>query len=103
MVQGDSVIKSATSLLDYVFRNLGFEYLGRDDFIHVKNSPLKTETPIIQSVIKTAIPKKDDSKVNSAKAQGYTGETCGTCGSMRLRQNGTCSICDDCGSTTGCS
>ncbi len=29
-------IKQATSLLDYIFRVLGMEYLGRTDFVHVK-------------------------------------------------------------------
>lgn len=29
-------IKSATSLLDYIFRVLGMEYLGKTDFVHVK-------------------------------------------------------------------
>lgn len=40
---------------------------------------------------------------NQLKAQGYTGETCRNCGSMRVRQNGTCSMCEECGTTTGCS
>jgi ribonucleoside-diphosphate reductase alpha chain len=29
-------IKTATSLLDYIFRVLGMEYLGKTDFVHVK-------------------------------------------------------------------
>ncbi|MCM2281934.1 MAG: vitamin B12-dependent ribonucleotide reductase [Bdellovibrionaceae bacterium] len=29
-------IKSATSILDYIFRLLGMEYLGKTDFVHVK-------------------------------------------------------------------
>src|SRR5579883_2440573 len=35
-VQGHEAIKNATSILDYVFRALGYEYLGRQDFVHVK-------------------------------------------------------------------
>lgn len=44
-----------------------------------------------------------------ARQMGYTGEMCtnavggAVCGSMRVRKNGTCSLCDDCGGTTGCS
>lgn len=34
---------------------------------------------------------------------GYTGNPCPTCGSARMRRNGTCEVCDDCGTTTGCS
>jgi len=35
MVTGHDNIKSATSIIDYMFRMLGFEYLGREDFIQV--------------------------------------------------------------------
>ena len=31
------------------------------------------------------------------------GETCASCGSTRLRRNGTCKVCEECGATTGCS
>jgi ribonucleoside-diphosphate reductase alpha chain len=34
-VQGNDAIKSATSLLDYVFRELAVSYLGRQDLAHV--------------------------------------------------------------------
>ena len=33
----------------------------------------------------------------------YDGSTCPTCGSSRMVQNGTCKVCLDCGTTTGCS
>jgi ribonucleoside-diphosphate reductase alpha chain len=35
MVQGNDAIKNATSILDYVFRELAVSYLGRDDLAHV--------------------------------------------------------------------
>ena len=35
MVTGHGNIKNATSIIDYMFRMLGFEYLGREDFIQV--------------------------------------------------------------------
>jgi ribonucleoside-diphosphate reductase alpha chain len=35
-VQGHPNIKVATSVLDYVFRVLGLEYIGRTDLVHVK-------------------------------------------------------------------
>jgi ribonucleoside-diphosphate reductase alpha chain len=40
---------------------------------------------------------------NEAVSLGYTGEQCDNCGSMKVRRNGTCSVCEDCGHTTGCS
>lgn len=33
----------------------------------------------------------------------YDGSTCPNCGSSRMVQNGTCKVCLDCGTTTGCS
>ena len=36
MVQGNDSIKNATSILDYVFRELAVSYLDRTDLAHVK-------------------------------------------------------------------
>ena len=33
----------------------------------------------------------------------YDGSTCPTCSSTRMVRNGTCKVCLDCGTTTGCS
>ncbi|MHA1158589.1 MAG: vitamin B12-dependent ribonucleotide reductase, partial [Alphaproteobacteria bacterium] len=41
-VQGNDAIKSATSILDYVFRELAISYLGRDDLAHVDTSDTGT-------------------------------------------------------------
>ena len=38
MVEGHPNIKNATSIVDYMFRLLGFEYLQRDDLVQVKPS-----------------------------------------------------------------
>jgi ribonucleoside-diphosphate reductase alpha chain len=35
IVQGNDAIKSATSIIDYVFRELAISYLGRNDLAHV--------------------------------------------------------------------
>ncbi len=34
-VQGNDAIKSATSILDYIFRELAISYLGRNDLAHI--------------------------------------------------------------------
>lgn len=34
---------------------------------------------------------------------GYTGDTCSNCQGSRVRRNGPCLLCDDCGTTSGCS
>jgi ribonucleoside-diphosphate reductase alpha chain len=46
-----------------------------------------------------------EEEIADAKNNGTTvyGEKCSTCKGENLRQNGTCKICLDCGTTTGCS
>lgn len=38
-----------------------------------------------------------------ARSAGYTGSICDICGSTRMRVAGHCMVCEECGSTTGCS
>ncbi len=38
-----------------------------------------------------------------AKQQGYTGSICGSCASTKMKRNGSCEVCLDCGATSGCS
>ncbi|MCW8796117.1 MAG: vitamin B12-dependent ribonucleotide reductase [Chlorobium sp.] len=134
MVQGHNVIKNATSILDYVFRSIGYDYLGRKDFIHVKavdedpsandssdkqegsSNGLPLSEPALSDFASlpgehpaaavAAVEEKAGSvhtQIIQARVQGYSGEQCENCGSMRVRQNGTCKVCEDCGMTTGCS
>jgi len=42
MVQGNDAIKNATSILDYIFRELGISYMGRHDLAHVDQSDFST-------------------------------------------------------------
>lgn len=34
---------------------------------------------------------------------GFTGSTCNNCQSSRMKVSGHCEVCEDCGTTTGCS
>lgn len=38
-----------------------------------------------------------------AKELGYSGDACPHCGGFKMRRNGSCLLCDDCGSASGCS
>ncbi|MEM6667458.1 MAG: vitamin B12-dependent ribonucleotide reductase, partial [Pseudomonadota bacterium] len=40
MVRGNEAIKNATSILDYIFRELAISYLSRDDLAHVNPSDI---------------------------------------------------------------
>lgn len=42
-------------------------------------------------------------RMAQAKLQGYTGAMCGGCGSFKMKRNGSCEVCLDCGATSGCS
>ena len=42
-VEGNEAIRSATSILDYVFRELGVSYLGRDDLANVDPQALNAD------------------------------------------------------------
>ena len=194
-VQGNEAIKNATSILDYIFRELAVSYLSRNDLAHVDPSEigatvmgggvaddkrgekaaassasilyadryvskgltrgLHHKVVIVQDQPKSerissagsyethgalayALRTDDEhiplgaSDVNArdgssaalsashltvsrgakpgkaellaeARAKGYEGEACGTCGNFTLLRNGTCMKCDTCGGTTGCS
>jgi ribonucleoside-diphosphate reductase alpha chain len=43
------------------------------------------------------------SKLVQAKQQGFTGSICSGCGSVKMKRNGSCEVCLDCGATSGCS
>lgn len=45
----------------------------------------------------------EKSNGQAKKSLGYTGDLCDTCGGCRMRRNGACLLCDDCGATSGCS
>lgn len=49
MVNGNDAIKNATSILDYVFRELAISYLGRSDLAHVDQSNFE-QTPLGKDV-----------------------------------------------------
>lgn len=133
MVSGHDNLKMATSVIDYVFRDLACRYLGRHDLVHVKPTDLepgkisgetKADEPLLDMIEGTeevthadgrvstqkVFTKQADSemfsqarKMQEARMKGYEGESCPTCQSFTLLRNGSCMKCDTCGSTTGCS
>ncbi|MFZ5609865.1 MAG: vitamin B12-dependent ribonucleotide reductase [Pseudomonadota bacterium] len=43
LVEGNDVVKMATSVLDYIFRELAISYLGRNDLAHVEPCDLRVD------------------------------------------------------------
>ncbi len=103
MVVGHDQIKRATSIIDFIFRDLAFNYLGRDDLIHVK--PEEIDHPARPGGSKTREAEFDNftTRYLEARMKGFEGDPCSDCGAMTLVRNGSCLKCNSCGSTTGCS
>jgi len=131
-VDGHPNIKMATSIVDYIFRLLGMEYLGRTDFLQVKPETLRERSTEIGEVG----PKEPSKWIASsapvpgverqlelrpstgggalAAASSVGGEQdhlaqmmgdappCDQCGHTTVR-NGACYKCLNCGNSMGCS
>lgn len=108
-VRGHDNIKMATSVIDFIFRDLALSYLKRSDLVQVKPDDLISTTTTMESK-KTAETdrslkhqSKEEIRSHIARRKGYEGDPCPSCGHFTLIRNGTCLKCDTCGSTTGCS
>ena len=123
-------IKTATSVLDYIFRVLAYEYLDRDDLVHVPDPNRRThqqemealqqelsqvrvtapQQPTAQTqkpksaLAPTAVGANAQNSLEMKKLMGTSADApvCRNCGNITLR-NGTCYMCPNCGTTTGCS
>jgi ribonucleoside-diphosphate reductase alpha chain len=109
IVQGHDYVKMATSVLDYIFRDLAIAYLKRSDLGQVKpDDLLSTATqeeavPPSPEARRTSQRRQHRAKAEEATARGYEGDPCPVCGHFTLVRNGTCLKCETCGGTTGCS
>jgi ribonucleoside-diphosphate reductase alpha chain len=129
-VTGHDRVKFATSVIDYIFRSLAVEYLGRDDLAHVPAAEVASHTatsdsPALRAVaVATTSPLATDYQAASkaegadpapaAPKRGATGQDallgelggdapfCDTCGHITVR-NGACFKCLNCGTSLGCS
>lgn len=115
-------IKSTTSIVDFVFRALAYEYLGRADLVHIADKPEIMNTgedewdasPEISNVRVTPAKKdlvvkpvsNEKLKLESVNAAAKTMQSdapaCNTCGHITIR-SGTCYKCLNCGNSMGCS
>jgi len=89
-------IKSATSISDLISKVIDIE-LG--DFSRCQVKP-KTFARVYSEEVEI---EEGNGKAKISKGEKIYGETCSKCGSDNLIRNGTCKICQDCGTTTGCS
>jgi ribonucleoside-diphosphate reductase alpha chain len=120
VVSGHPNIKFATSIVDYIFRVLGVEYLRRYDFAQVKpaeeSAPIEDPTaPNLIAVEAPPAPSPEPVRALAsvsheahgaldAQLEEMMGDApvCDSCGHITVR-NGACYKCLNCGNSMGCS
>ena len=117
-------IKTTTSLVDFVFRALAYEYLGRTDLVHVIDKPEISNLDDEEEVSLMGKPELSNLRVNAmtpqkakaavkaessldavnaaAKNMQSDAPACNVCGHITIR-SGTCYKCLNCGNSMGCS
>ncbi|MBE9585675.1 vitamin B12-dependent ribonucleotide reductase [Mucilaginibacter sp. JRF] len=122
MVMGHANIKSATSIIDYIFRMLGYEYLNRTDLVHIitedkavvghgfddddyNTDATNVYTPEPAKAV-TATETKGGAQhqlsVDLSMGVQSDAPSCNVCGHTTVR-SGTCYKCLNCGNSMGCS
>jgi ribonucleoside-diphosphate reductase alpha chain len=124
-ITDDSDIRTATSLVDYIFRRLALNYLSFDDRLElglasIDDMPLQQttlvdvaaitqpiETPILSTTTPLHTEQQASAEVSLPKTTSKTSSSmaapmCFSCGNQTQR-SGSCYVCTTCGSTTGCS
>jgi ribonucleoside-diphosphate reductase alpha chain len=120
MVMGHANIKSSTSIIDYIFRMLGYEYLNRTDLVHViteekavignpqmEDTDFNPDTTNVyeqkaQPVAASAGSKYNGLSVDVSMGVQSDAPACNVCGHTTVR-SGTCYKCLNCGNSMGCS
>ena len=127
-ITDDAEIRTASSIIDYIFRRLAKSYLNFDDQLElglasIEDMPaeqtslvedvatLETDGPKFKSepvnvpaapVATEAVEPRLTAKPESPKIKDDQAPMCYSCGNQTQR-SGSCYVCTSCGSTTGCS
>ncbi len=123
-VDGHDNIRACTSVIDYVFRVLGYEYQGRDDLVHIVDENIQghpkppgvgrdhVKGPANGAAIAARARMRTPNPSESTAPDGGMAEQikkfkgdapmCDNCGHLTIR-NGTCFKCLNCGTSLGCS
>ncbi|AWZ49222.1 ribonucleoside-diphosphate reductase [Clostridiaceae bacterium 14S0207] len=98
-VQKHPYIKYVSSISDLISKIIDIE-IG--DFSRCQVKPDNYNLPYI-AVSKEENTTNSPTSINTANGERLYGEICSNCASTRLVRNGTCKVCLECGTTTGCS
>jgi ribonucleoside-diphosphate reductase alpha chain len=102
IVTGHPNVKLATSIVDYIFRVLGMEYLGRTDFLQVKPAVDLMQDKAFVPQLGLNIPAPEPQAPNYLAEMMGDAPPCDQCGHTTVR-NGSCYRCLNCGNSMGCS
>jgi ribonucleoside-diphosphate reductase alpha chain len=127
-VTGNDSIRRATSILDYLFRELAVSYLGREDLAEVENlshdglgagaqegaEPVRPEQLISRGFSRGVMPdnivpfqsrkaggrteQEGAAPMTPQRSKDYLPDACPTCGHFTLRPDDGVAVCDACGS-----
>ncbi|HEX6462126.1 MAG TPA: vitamin B12-dependent ribonucleotide reductase [Candidatus Saccharimonadales bacterium] len=118
-ITDDPDVRTASSIIDYIFRRLALEYLNLDDRIELGLASLEDleaelaeqQTSLLEEPVEgakneapTIVAKAMPEAASTAEMKASTSSApmCSTCGNI-TRRAGSCYACDQCGTTTGCS
>ena len=121
MVMGHPNIKSSTSIIDFIFRLLGYEYQNRTDLVHViteqkgvTGNPQMADTDVNpdETNVYAPVSKPVAVEINTNSQRQFSVDlsmgvqsdapSCNVCGHTTVR-SGTCYKCLNCGNSMGCS
>ena len=85
-------ITQCKSMIDFIFRWLALEFTGDESYAQVKPSQ-NDGTPRVEPA------PRSEQEIT----QKPSGHICSKCRSTKLRRTGTCFVCEDCGTSQGCS
>jgi ribonucleoside-diphosphate reductase alpha chain len=122
-------IPMVKSIMDYLGRWLALKFLTKEKAMRYHNKDLVEKSyldgtkskdafamslPVVDegsarhdaattAPVASTATATDESSADYAKLQGYTGSVCSACSSTKMKRNGSCELCLDCGATSGCS
>ncbi|MDE2487793.1 MAG: ribonucleotide reductase, partial [Alphaproteobacteria bacterium] len=115
-------VKSATSILDYIFRELGISYLGRDDLANIDPGELNADGLGQGHGATAEAPQPASHFISRGFARGATpdnlvflplsgraansgapeaADVCAACGDVAVVRKGAALICETCGARAG--
>ena len=89
-------IRTADSIVDYIFRYLGSKYLSKEEKLEIGLN-LKEE---VDENSKVKEEDKETSRVKDVVKNTCNSPACQSCGDLMTRK-GTCFVCDNCGESSG--